>query len=95
MSLLLLLLLISPFFSKQCEQKIEKKSLRIGKKIIVRHRESFMYFHWECFFLKFSADEGVGEWKGFDRLEEEDQEKLKEKIANSKTSKYYYGPSII
>jgi Poly(ADP-ribose) polymerase and DNA-Ligase Zn-finger region len=65
--------------SKVCEKPIDKGELRIGKRVIIRKKESFIWFHTDCYFSKFVANK-VEDWDGFEELKDADKEKLKAKV---------------
>jgi len=63
--------------SKQCEKKLEKGVLRIGKKAIIRNSLSWLWYHWECFFKRYSvASDSIAIWKGFKEIKPVDQEQI-------------------
>lgn len=43
-----------------------------------------MWYHWKCYFEKYSEDESLKTWKGFDTLEKEDQEDVLKKCSKGK-----------
>ena len=69
-------------FSKVCDNPIDKKDLRIGKRVLIRNKESHIWFHWECYFQKFPAN-SVDDWDGFDTLKEADKKRLRGKVTDA------------
>lgn len=50
--------------------------------MIIRKSESYIWFHWECYFTKFSAN-SVDDWDGFEELKEKDKEKVRSKVSDT------------
>eukprot|EP01103_Thecamoeba_quadrilineata_P010815 TRINITY_DN243_c1_g1_i3.p1 TRINITY_DN243_c1_g1~~TRINITY_DN243_c1_g1_i3.p1 ORF type:complete len:1196 (+),score=236.79 TRINITY_DN243_c1_g1_i3:5-3592(+) len=57
---------------RQCQEKIEVKTNRVGKTVLFRGRETKTWFHPKCYFTQYSASRSdVESWQGFDKIDDE------------------------